>query len=81
MTESIGNKDTALRWLLKKIDEAGCWAVIVNNIPHQVLEQALEKEMEQITEAWEAGYERDFAASGENYYVEQFGFLDLYNEK
>lgn len=76
MKESIGNKDTAFRWFLKKVEESGCWAIFSNNIPHEILEQTLEREQEQIVEAWEAGYERDFAASGENHYVEQFGFLE-----
>lgn len=76
MKEPIGNKDTAFRWFLKKVEEAGCWAVFSNNIPHEILEEALEKEMIQVVDAWEAGYERDFASSGENYYVEQFGFLN-----
>jgi hypothetical protein len=79
MTESIGNKDTAIRWLLKKIDEAGCWAVIVNNIPHQVLEQALEKEEEQIVDAWHDGYfngaEEGSTTLGENYYSDNYGFI------
>jgi hypothetical protein len=75
MKKPIGNNDTAFRWFLKKVQESGCWAVFSNNIPHEIIEEALEKEMEQIVDAWEAGYERDFAATGENYYVEQFGFV------
>jgi hypothetical protein len=75
MKKPIGNEDTAFRWFLKKVNEAGCWAIFSNNIPHEILEQALDKEMEQVVDAWDAGREGDFTSSGENYYVEKFGFV------
>ena len=79
MKETIGNKDTAFRAFLKKVEEAGCWAVFSNNIPHELLEEALEKEMEQITDAWEDGFQNGqddmTTTSAENYYVAQYGFV------
>lgn len=80
MKKPIGDKPTAFKWFLQKIEEAGCLAVILNNMPHGLYEQVLEKEEEQMVAAWEDGFEQgthDITwASGENYYVENYGFLN-----
>lgn len=79
MKKLIGDKDTAFRSFLKKVEEAGCWAIFSNNIPHELLDDALEKEMEQIVDAWDNGFQDGqddmTTTSGENYYVGQYGFV------
>jgi hypothetical protein len=62
-------KETAVKWLIDQLPRT------LKVIIADKLQDALEREEEQIVDAWQAGYERDFAASPEDYYVSNYGYL------
>ena len=73
MGKPIQIKITAVKWLVEQItakngEEFASYFT-------EFLELALEMEEEQIIDAWEDGYERDFANCGANYYVDNYGYL------
>lgn len=70
-------KQTALQWFASEI--AGHLGPAAGEDLQKVYEQALEKEEEQIVDAWHDGYfngaEEGSTTLGENYYADNYGFL------
>lgn len=76
------NKETALKWLIKKIESHpfptthGSTRI---TIPEEWVTVALEEEEFQIIDAWNDGFKNGYeditTAAAENYYVDNFGYL------
>jgi hypothetical protein len=70
-------KQTALQWFAAEI--AGHLGPAAGEELKKIYEQALEKEEEQIIDAWHDGYfngaEEGSTTLGENYYADNYGFL------
>lgn len=61
-----------MKWLLEQLKTRG---FITSNLPDELVQAALEREEEQIIDAWFDAAEMDGIGSGENYYVKNFGYL------
>ena len=78
------DKETAIEWLIRMLYSPACVGFISGRrvIPHEIIKQALEKEKEQIIDAYDRGYKAcdlDEALeinktmfSGERYYEQTY---------
>ena len=70
-------KQTAVAWLIEQLNPDP--KTMQGHLIHGLLEQALEKEEEQIVDAWHDGYfngaEEGSTTLGENYYADNYGFI------
>lgn len=78
MRKPMEIRETAVKYLIRLIHENEFQTThgsVKISIPENWIEDCLEREEEQIVAAWEDGFERDFGNSGENYYLDNFGYL------
>lgn len=66
-------KHTPVEWLFDEIQ--GQLKEPMSQKFIDLFNHALEIEQDHIVEAWEDGYDRDFAQSGENFYVDKYGYM------
>jgi repressor of nif and glnA expression len=75
-------RETAVKYLIKILQEQSFQSThgsVKITIPENIIEDVLEREEEEIINAWEDGFQNGYEDGrpncGENYYVDNFGYL------